>query len=163
MFGDVIINFGKYNGTTFRQICDRGEYGYLKYVNGLSLKETPVRKQLKDFIEHIESNLEQERLTNKERYKEMYKPVVSCLQYYQVKRVMNAKHISNFVNNITVKLEQGEVVTQNIRELICTIAAKTKGRRNSKVFNVAYEQFYNIFKEITEVEEKTLAKLNVLI
>ena len=93
----------------------------------------------------------------------MYRPVISCLQYYQVKRVMNAKHISNFVNNITAKLEQGDVVTQNVQELICTIAAKTKGRRNSKVFNVAYEQFYNIFKEITEVEEKTLAKLTVLI
>lgn len=163
MLHNTIINFGKYNGQTFKDICLAGNYNYLVYVSSLSGRETAIKTKLREFISFVNSNICTKKEQNTIMYCDMYAPIIRCLNYYQTKRVLvRSVDPSNFVKNITQTLASGQVLAQPVYELVATIAAKTKGRRNSKLFNEAYETFIEIFRSVEVAENKLLDFLHEL-
>jgi len=157
MLHNTIINFGKYNGQTFKDICLQGNYNYLVYVSALSGRETLVKTKLREFINYVNNKISDKKQQNAIVYASMYVPIIRCLNFYQTKRVLvRSVDPSNFVACITHTLANGQVLTPSVYELVSTIAAKTKGRRNSKIFNEAYDSFLNIFRDVEAAENKLL-------
>lgn len=161
MLHDTILNFGKHLGQSIKQICEQGNYNYLKYIASLDNKApSSVKDNIKQFVTEMEERLEPVRTSNRAMYKEMYKAAITSIKFYQTKRVLTERTPSNFVTNILVKLENGDALTFNVYDIVATIAAKTKGRGNSNAFKVAYNQHMEVFQKIIDNEKVLLEKIN---
>ena len=132
------------------------DYQYLQYISSLPYnKPTQLNLTISNLVQYIDSELEKA----KNDFVKIYEPIINCLNYFQIKRKLTNKSPSPFVDNMLLSLQGGKTFKGNIAETISYIAAKTKGRGNSKVHKEACLRFMTIFDEVNELQKITLENI----
>ena len=162
----VILTFGKHKGQTLTDVCNQGEYEYLRYIASQAhtyKKHTECLKSIVQFVSLKEEEIRPFREIFQKKVIELCKPIVTCLKFLHIQRSFNGKMISNFLASMQQQLENGVVPRSvNAREIIIDQAAKSKGRRNSKIYKDSYNRFNNILADITLAEEHFLIHTRVI-
>ena len=156
---DTLITFGKHQGKTIQQLCDMGEYEYLRYISTLDMTRTT--KKCVDVIRVFVAEMEKELLEYRQEFTnyviEQVKPIVSCLKFACIQRGLQGKGQSLFLTSIQEKLEMGVIPRgQHVRELVVDLAAKSKGHRNSNVYKQSLESFQGILQNILQAEKNLI-------
>lgn len=150
---DIQFPNGKHNGKMLSVVFVE-DYGYLQFLTTLqNRKPTILNKTIDTVVKYVEDNMHSMRT----QYIEIYKPIIHCLQYFQMKRVLKyQKSNSPFVDSMIEKLSNGSVFKGKVVDMLCYVAAKAKGRGNSKVHKEAYSNFLSILESVQELEKNTL-------
>jgi hypothetical protein len=153
---DIQFLNGKHNGKMLSVVLVE-DYGYLQFLTTLqNRKPTVLNKTIDDVVKYVEDHMHSMRM----QYAEAYKPIVHCLQYFQMKRVLKYQKVSSpFVDSMIEKLSSGSVFKGKVVDMLCYVAAKAKGRGNSKIHKETYSNFLSIIESIQELEKNTLENI----
>jgi hypothetical protein len=159
---NTTLNFGKFKGKTIKQICKEGNYEYLNYVSNLDFNSfnkdvNLCLERIKMFVACREESLKPSRSILNEQLKTLLKPVITCLQFSQISRALTGRNNSLFLQSIREQLESGVLpFSEKVRAIVIDQAAKTKGRRNSKTYKVAYNEYSEIIERANVIHKNFL-------
>jgi len=148
--------FGKHRNKTIQEICELGEYEYLRYISTLDMSKSNniCVEVVRAFVVDAELKLLNHRKTLQEYISCQFKPVITCLKYASLTRGLHGKCTSEFLEKVRLQLEAGELPRSvNVRNLIIDIAAKTKGRRNSNIYKQSLKEFEEILQQAVNAEQ----------
>jgi len=152
----TLITFGKHRGRTIQEICQLGDYEYLRYISTLDMSNSTKAcvEKIRAFVARAELDLQEHRHLLQNYISSQFKPVITCLKYASLKRGLRGKHASEFMEKVRTQLELGTLPrSSNVTSLIIDIAAKTKGRRNSTIYKQSIQEFEEILQQSIAAEQ----------
>ena len=153
---DLKFERGKYCGKSLSEVLIL-DYQYLQFMSSLSNRRASnMNAAIDDVVKFVEANM----VSQREVYKNMYTPIVQCLRYFQIKRKLKyLKESSSYVDAMIERLENGDVFNANAAETLCYVAAKAKGRGNSKIHKETRNMFYDTLCNVQELQKITLENI----
>jgi hypothetical protein len=153
---DLKFERGKHYGKSLSEVLTL-DYPYLRFMSSLSNRRaSSINTAIDDIVKFVEVNM----LSQREVFKNMYVPIVQCLRYFQIKRKLKyLKDASSYVDAMIEKLESGFVFSGDSAGTLCYVAAKAKGRGNSKIHKETCNNFRDILNSVQELEKITLENI----